>query len=95
MVINGIRKSLNIDSVNPVCTIIARFFAVALVVFGIWSSFDKDMFSKLFLGFSFDYWPEERPAVLFFTEKLSIMGVYIFTGYYVLEILKRRQVDIK
>jgi hypothetical protein len=80
-VIAGLRKLLSINSVNPARTIIMRIFVVALVVFGIWSSFDRDMFAKLFLGFSFDYWPEERPAVLFFTEKLSIMSVYIFLAY--------------
>ena len=95
MIITEIRKLLNINSTNPVRTIIARILAVALVAFGIWSSFDRDMFSELFLGFSFDYWPKERPTILFLAEKLSIMGVYIFAAYYALKILKRRQVDFR
>jgi hypothetical protein len=49
-----------------------------------WSFFNRDMFSKLVLGFSFDYWPEERPAFLFFIETLSIMVVHVFVTYYVL-----------
>jgi hypothetical protein len=49
------------------------------------------MFSKLFLGFSFDYWPEERPAVLFFAVNLSLMGVYVFVAYYTLALLERRK----
>jgi hypothetical protein len=64
-----------------------RVFAFLFAVFGVWSSFDRDMFSKLFLGFSFDYWPEERPAVLFFAAMLSIMGVYVFITYYALKLL--------
>jgi hypothetical protein len=40
------------------------------------------MFSKLFRGFSFDYWPGERPAILFFAVNLSIMTVCLFTVYY-------------
>jgi phosphotransferase system glucose/maltose/N-acetylglucosamine-specific IIC component len=51
------------------------------------------MFSKLFLGFSFDYWPEERPAILFFIITLSIMAVYIFATYYALKRLGRRARD--
>jgi type II secretory pathway component PulL len=47
------------------------------------------MFSKLFLGFSFDYWPEERPAILFFAAILSIMGMYIFMVYYALKVFNR------
>jgi hypothetical protein len=68
-----------------------RIAAFLFALFGVWSSFDRDMFSKLFLGFSFDYWPEERPAVLFFTETLSIMAVYVFAVYYALKRLEGRQ----
>jgi hypothetical protein len=67
-----------------------RVLAFALAVFGVWSSFDRDMFSKLFRGFSFDYWPEERPAILFFAVNLSLMAVYIFVAYYTLKGLERR-----
>jgi len=67
--------------------LIMRIFAFLFTAFGIWSSFDRDMFSKLFLGFSFDYWPSEKPIVLFFAETISIMGIYIFTAYYFIKIL--------
>jgi hypothetical protein len=70
--------------------IIARIFAFLFAAFGVWASFDRDMFSKLFLGFSFDYWPEERPAILFFIVTLSVMAVYIFAVYYVMKKLERR-----
>jgi glucan phosphoethanolaminetransferase (alkaline phosphatase superfamily) len=63
-----------------------RSAAFLFAVFGVWSSFDRDMFSKLFLGFSFDYWPEKRPALLFFAETLSVMAVY-----YALKRLEERQ----
>ena len=85
MAIAGIRKMLKSNSVDPVRIIIVRILAITLVAFGIWSSFDRDMFAKLFLGFSYDYWPAERPAVLFFAEKLSIMGVYTFVTHYALK----------
>ncbi|MDR1073333.1 MAG: hypothetical protein LBL45_06625 [Treponema sp.] len=48
------------------------------------------MFSKLFIGFSFDYWPEERPAVLFFAVNLSIMAAHVFVAHYALALLERR-----
>jgi hypothetical protein len=68
----------------------ARIFAFLFAAFGVWSSFDRDIFSKMFLGFSFDYWPEERPAILFFVVMLSIMAVYIFAAYYTLKRLEQR-----
>jgi hypothetical protein len=68
-----------------------RSAAFLFALFGVWSSFDRDMFSKLFRGFSFDYWQEERPALLFFAETLSIMAMYIFAVYYALKKLEVRQ----
>jgi hypothetical protein len=69
------------------CKIIMRVLAIAFVIFGVWSSFDRDIFSKLFLGFSFDYWSPESPIVLFFAETISIMGIYIFTSYHFMKLL--------
>jgi hypothetical protein len=87
--INGMKKMTGIASENRVRSIIARVFGFLFTAFGIWSSFDRDMFSKLFQGFSFDYWPEERPPILFFTAILSIIGIYVFVTYYVFRILAK------
>ena len=72
-------------SKNRLIICIMRILAFLFAILGVWSSFDRDMFSKLFLGFSFDYWPEERPAVLFFVVTLSIITVYVFATYYTLK----------
>jgi hypothetical protein len=74
-------------SENRLIICIMRILAFLFAVFGVWSSFDRDMFSKLFLGFSFDYWSEERPAVLFFVETLSVMGIYVFIIYYFIKLI--------
>jgi hypothetical protein len=91
MVMNGMRKITGITGEYHVRAIIARTIAFLFAVFGVWSSFDRDMFSKLFLGFSFDYWDGERPAIVFFAAMLSIMAVYVFATYYVFKILTRPQ----
>jgi len=65
---------------------VTRILACLFAAFGVWSFFDRDMFAKLFLGFSFDYWPAERPSILFFAETLSIMGLFIFAAYYCIKI---------
>jgi uncharacterized membrane protein len=72
-------------------TVIARALALLFATFGVWASFDRDMFSKLFLGFSFDYWDEERPAIIFFAAMLSIMGIYVFATYYTLKVLGEKR----
>jgi hypothetical protein len=79
---NAFRKMLKIRGESRIRKIAMRSIAFAFVSFGAWSSFDRDIFSKLFLGFSFDYWPEERSTILFFAANLSIMGVYVFITYY-------------
>jgi len=66
---------------------VMRILACLFAAFGVWSFFDRDMFSKLFLGFSFDYWPQERPAVSFFAVTLSIMGLFVFATYYFMKLI--------
>jgi hypothetical protein len=85
-ILNAFRKMTRISRKRK---IVIRVFVLVIAAFGVWSSFDRDIFSKLFLGFSFDYWPEERPAVVFFAVNLSIMGVYVFVTYYALALLER------
>jgi hypothetical protein len=82
MIMNIMRNITRINRASRKRTWVLRITAVLIVFLGVLPSFDRDMFSKLFLGFSFDYWPEERPAVLFFAAVLSIMGIYIFVTYY-------------
>ena len=59
-----------------------RGLAVLVAVYGVWSSFDRDMGSKLFLRFSFDFWNPERPLALFFTNNVSIIGLYTVIAHY-------------
>jgi hypothetical protein len=86
MILNAFRKMARISRENHTRKTILRVIAFAFISFGVWSSFDRDMLSKLFLGFSFDYWPEERPAFLFFVVNFSIMGIYVSITYYALKV---------
>jgi hypothetical protein len=88
MIMNGMRKMFRIKNANFTRTIVLRIVALLITVFGVWASFDRDMFAKLFLGFSFDYWPPERPAILFFIANLAIMSIYSSGTYYVLKLLQ-------
>jgi hypothetical protein len=90
IILNAFRKMTKIIGENRTQKNILCIIAFAVAAFGVWSSFDRDMFSKLFLGFSFDYWPEELPAVLFFVVNLSLMGVHVFVTYYALAAFERK-----
>ncbi|MDR2179628.1 MAG: DUF4405 domain-containing protein [Synergistaceae bacterium] len=78
-------------SARPVWTILMRTVTALIVIYGVYASFDRAMGAKLFLGYSFDFWNPERPAVLFFTSNLAIMGVYVCVTHYALKLLAYRR----
>ena len=66
-----------------------RGLAILLTAYGIWASFDRAMASKLFLGFSFDFWESSRPEILFYTHNLAIAALYIVITHYSLKLIRR------
>ncbi|GHU13717.1 membrane protein [Betaproteobacteria bacterium] len=91
MFVKGTRKISGVNNENRARMVAAKVTAFLFAAFGVWASFDRDMFAKLFLGFSFDYWDESRPAILFFAAMLSIIAVYVFVTYYTLKIAERQK----
>lgn len=87
--VKGARKMSGVSGENRACATAAKITAFLFAAVGVWASFDRDMFAKLFLGFSFDYWDESRPAILFFAAMLSIMALYVFVTYYTLKRAER------
>ncbi|MDR2198289.1 MAG: DUF4405 domain-containing protein [Deltaproteobacteria bacterium] len=91
MIKNVFRKTTCVSGSSPVRMVIFRTLSVMIVAFGVYASFDRDMGSKLFLGYSFDFWNPNRPAILFFAYNLAIMGVYVFATYYFFKLLSFRR----
>ncbi|GHU22071.1 membrane protein [Spirochaetia bacterium] len=89
--VKGMHKKACINGESRARALTAKLTAFLFAAFGVWASFDRDMFAKLFLGFSFDYWDESRPVILFFAALLSIMAVYVFVTYYTLQIAERQK----
>lgn len=65
---------------------------LCLVAYGVWASFDRAMGSKLFLGFSFDFWDSARPELLFYTHNLAILALYAVVTHYVCKLIARNAV---
>ena len=63
--------------------------AVLLSAYGVWASFDRAMGSKLFLGFSFDFWDSARPALLFYTHNLAILALYAVITHYLFKLIAK------
>jgi hypothetical protein len=51
-------------------------------LYGVWASCERSMGSKLFFGFSFDFWDKNWPIFLFFVNHLAVMSVYIVATKY-------------
>jgi hypothetical protein len=70
-------------------SLLLRGLASVTAAYGIWSSFDRAMGSKLFLGFSFDFWESSRPEILFYLHNTAIMALYIIITHYSLKMIRR------
>lgn len=82
MVMGAVRKSFGFGEMAKATVFWVRISAVAIVGLGVWASCERDMASKLFLGFSFDFWPPDRPLAIFYACNLAIMGVYSCIAHY-------------
>lgn len=92
LVVGVLNRSAGISRNWP----LMRGVAFLIAAYGIWASFDRDMWSKLFLGFSFDFWDSSRPEFLFYTNNLAIMALYTVVAHYaVKEIMKLLRTGIK
>jgi hypothetical protein len=90
MIMAAIRRIAKITETSRVRTIALRVITVLVVVYGVYASFDRGMGAKLFLGYSFDFWHPGRPAILFFSHNLAIMGIYVCATHYFLKWLACR-----
>lgn len=80
MVMSILRKPF--ASTGKAAARVLRVLAIFTAVLGLWASYERDMASKLFLGFSFDFWPPDRPLALFYAYNLAIMGACACIGHY-------------
>lgn len=69
--------------------LVLRNLAALLSAYGLWASFDRAMGSKLFQGFSFDFWNPAWPEVFFFTHNIAIMALYISITHYALKMFAK------
>lgn len=68
-------------------TLLLRVAAFLIVLSGIWASFERSMGSKLFKGFSFDFWAPGQPVIFFFLQNVVILAMYATLAYYILKLI--------
>jgi hypothetical protein len=90
MIINVMGKMRGGFGTSRIRTTTLRVLAALVFACGMAASFDRGMGAKLFLGFSFDYWDPNRPAILFFSANLAIMGLYIGATHYIMKFTRTK-----
>lgn len=87
-VLTGLRTipgATNLIAMNGV----RRGLLLLVIVYGVLASFDRAMGSKLFLGFSFDFWDSARPELLFYTHNLAILALYAIAAHYLAKLITK------
>jgi len=88
MIIGAARKKLGITALNRYSRFALRVMAVLIAVYGAYAFFAREVGSRLILYYTYSYWNFDESAMFFFTDYLSIMGVYICVTYYVLKFVQ-------
>jgi hypothetical protein len=84
-------KAMKNAGISRLPPIIPRGMATLIFIYGLDSFFERDMPAKLFLGYSFDFWDENKNPAIFFTNNTSIMAVYIFITHYFVKFINHIQ----
>lgn len=82
MILGIIRKAAGPITSKPL-RIILRIAAVMIAGYGLYAFLKNQFLSYMFLSSLFVFFDYERPVLLFFTEYMAIMGLFIFLGHYV------------
>lgn len=89
MIINSVRRMTGITGTSRIRTIALRFLAVLIVAYGVQSSFDEDMGSKLFIYNPLGWFTDDS-TIGFLIDHLSIMGIYICGTHYALKFIQKQ-----
>ncbi|MEH7012295.1 DUF4405 domain-containing protein [Neobacillus niacini] len=87
-IINAVRKMTGITSTSRIRTIAMRVIAVLIVVYGVQTSFERDMLSRLTIYNPFG-WSYDESIMGFLIDYLSVMGIYISGTQYVLKFVQK------
>lgn len=90
IIINSVRRMTGITDTSRIRTITLRILAVLIVAYGVHSSFEGEMGTKLFIYNPFG-WFNDDSTIRFLIDHLSIMGIYIAGTHYALKFIQRQE----
>lgn len=84
------RNVLGLHRPNIVRTVVLRLIAITVAAYGVWSSFELGLGSKLSMQMTLDWWNFEESVAGFFIHCIAIAGLFMLLSYYTLQLLQRR-----
>nr|WP_309101798.1 DUF4405 domain-containing protein [Fredinandcohnia onubensis] len=91
MIINSARRMTGFTDTSRTRTIALRVLAVLIVIYGVHSSFEREMGSKLTIYNPFGNWFNDDSIIRFLIAHLSIIGIYICGTHYALKFIQRQE----
>ncbi|MGG3916024.1 DUF4405 domain-containing protein [Rossellomorea vietnamensis] len=89
-IIKAVGRMSGMTQTSRIRTITLRFIAVMMVVYGVQTSFDREMIYKLTIYNPFG-WGADDSTFRFLIDHLAIMGIYISGTHYVLKFVNQRK----
>lgn len=89
-IMNAARKMAGLTSKNRIRTITLRIIAVLIVVYGVETSFEREIGSKLTIYNPFGWYSDES-NISFLVDYLSIMGIYICGAHYAIQFVRKQE----
>ena len=87
-IINAVRKMTGITGMSRIRTIVLRVLAVLIVIYGVQTSFERDLGSKLIIYDPFGSYILDNSTMGVLMDYLSIMGIYICGTHYALKFVR-------
>ena len=91
MIMNSARRMTGLTGTSRTRTIALRILAVLIVIYGVHSSFEREMGSKLTIYNPFGNWFNDDSIIRFLIDHLSIIGIYICGTHYALKFIQRQE----
>jgi hypothetical protein len=90
IIINSVRRMTGIAGTSRIRTITLRILALLIVAYGVQTSFEGEMGSKLFIYSPFG-WSYDDSTFRFLIDHLSIMGIYVCGTHYTLKFIHKQK----
>ncbi|MFC0274463.1 DUF4405 domain-containing protein [Metabacillus herbersteinensis] len=91
MIINSVRRMTGITGTSRIRTITLRILALLIVAYGVHSSFEREIGSKLIIYNPFGNWFNDDSIIRFLIDHLSITGIYICGTHYALKFIQGQE----